>query len=92
VSAAEVLLELLERGIRVDAVEGRIRCRHAEGVLTPGLAARVREHRFEILALLADRNALRLAMVAEIFDAEPVVGDGCTESRQLDLLPRGGAR
>jgi hypothetical protein len=86
VSAAGVLLELLEHGIAVDHVEGRIRCRHAADALSPGLAARVREHREEIMALLADPNALRLAMAAAIFDAEPVEGDGSAEARQLDLL------
>jgi hypothetical protein len=87
VSAASVLLELLERGIAVDVVMGKIRCRHGDGVLSPGLAARVREHRAEILALLADPDALRLTMAAEIFDAEPV--DGPAEAAQLDLLPVG---
>jgi hypothetical protein len=92
VSAADVLLELLERGIEVGAVDGRIRCRHAVGALSPGLAARVSEHREEILALLADRDALRLAMVAAIFDGEPMDGDCSLQARQLDLLPHGGAR
>ena len=91
-SAAEVLLELLEHGIGVDAVDGRIRCRHAEGALSPGLAARVREHREEILALLVDRDALRLAMATAIFDGEPLDRDGSPDARQLDLLSHGGAR
>jgi hypothetical protein len=92
VSAAAALLELLERGVAVDAVEGRIRCRHADGALPPGLAARVREHREEILALLIDRDALRLAMAAAIFDAEPIESDGPAVARQLELLRRGGTR
>jgi hypothetical protein len=92
VSAAGVLLELLEREIAVDAVAGQIRCRHAAGALSPGLAARVREHRDEILALLGDRDTLRLTMAAAIFDAEPAEGESCVEARQLDFLPRGGAR
>lgn len=91
-TAAAVLLELLARGVAVDAVGGYLRCRHAEGALSPGLAARVREHREAILALLADRDALRLAMATAIFDAEPVEGDDATDARQLDLLPRGDTR
>jgi hypothetical protein len=92
VSAAEVLLELLEHGIEVDTVGERVRCRHTEGALSPGLAARVREHREEILALLADRDALRLAMATAIFDGEPLDRNRSSEPRQLDLLPHGGAR
>ena len=90
-SAADVLLELLERGIEVDALDGRVRCRHTAGALSSGLAARVREYREEVLALLEDPNALRLAMAAAIFDAEPVEGDSSSDSRQLDLLPHEGA-
>lgn len=71
-SAAELILELMERGVAVDVVNGQIRCRHAEGALSPGLAARVRANREEILALLVDPDAFRLAMAMAIFDAEPI--------------------
>ncbi len=91
-SAAHVLLELIEHGIRVDVVDGRVRCRHTAGALSPGLAARVKEHREEILALLADQDALRLAMATAIFDGESVDSDGSSEARLLGLLPHGSAR
>jgi hypothetical protein len=72
VSAAAVLLELAAVGITVDAIDGQIRCRHREGALSHELAARVRAQRDEILSLLADPDAFRVAMAIEIFDAEPV--------------------
>jgi hypothetical protein len=75
-SAAAVLLELAAAGITVDAIDGRIRCRHPEGALTHELAVRVRAQRDEILRLLADPDAFRVAMAMEIFDAEPVDAAG----------------
>lgn len=73
VSAAGLLLELRHRGIEVDAVDGRIRCRHAPGALPAELAVRVRARRGEVLALLIDPDALRVAVAAAIFDAEEAV-------------------
>jgi len=70
VSAVEVLLELRARNIAVDAVDGKIRCRHRPGALPPELAARVRARRAEVLALLADPEALREAAARAIFGAE----------------------
>ena len=70
-SAAALLLELLARGIAVDAVDGKIRCRHAPGALPAELADRIRDCRDGVLALLADPDALREAAAREIFDAEP---------------------
>ena len=70
-SAAGLLLELAARGIGVDAHDGMVRCRHRHGALPDELAARVRARRDEVLALLADPDALRLAAVWELFGAEP---------------------
>ena len=69
-SAAALLLELRARGIAVDAVEVMVRCRHAPGALPAELAARVRARRGEVLALLADPDALRAEAAALIFAAE----------------------
>lgn len=66
-SAAAILLDLVQRGIAVDLVGDRIRCRHAPGVLTLELAGRVRGHRCAVIALLTDPNALRLAAAQAIF-------------------------
>ena len=85
-SAAGLLLELRARGIEVDAVGGRIRCRHAPGVLPPALAARVRARREEILALLADPEALREAAARAIFGAE---ADGGDEPQWATAVDRG---
>ena len=68
-SAVGLLLELRARGIEVDAVGGRIRCRHAPGALPDELAARVRARRGEVLALLADPDALRAEAAGLIFGA-----------------------
>ena len=70
-SAAALLLELRARGIEIDVVDGQIRCRHAPGALPAELAGRVRAQRGEVLALLADPDALRLAVAQAIFDAVP---------------------
>ena len=70
-SAVELLLELRSRGVAVDAVGGKIRCRHTPGALPAELAERVRARREEVLALLADPDALRVAAAQEMFDAEP---------------------
>jgi hypothetical protein len=69
VSAIELLLELRRRGIAVDAVGGKVRCRHRPGALPAELAARVRAQRAEVLALLADPDALREAAARAIFGA-----------------------
>ena len=68
-SAAGLLLELRARGVAVDAVDGMVRCRHAPGALQSELAARVRARREEVLALLADPDALRAEAAALIFGA-----------------------
>ena len=70
-SAVGLLLELRARAVAVDAVDGKIRCRHAPGALPAELAERVRARREEVLALLADPDALREAAAREIFDAAP---------------------
>ncbi len=70
-SAVTLLLELHERGIAVDIADGHIRCRHRPGALPAELAGRVRARRGEVLALLADPDALREAAAWVIFDAEP---------------------
>ena len=69
-SAVGLLLELAALGIRVDAVDGQIRCRHSAGALPAELAERVRARRGAVLALLADPDELRAAMARELFDAE----------------------
>lgn len=66
-SAVAVLLDLAQRDIRVDLVGDRIRCRYAPGALAPELAGRVRARRREVIELLADPNALRLAAAQAIF-------------------------
>ena len=68
-SAAGLLLELTALGIEVDAHGGMVRCRHAPRTLPAELAARVRARRQEVLALLADPDALRLAAARELFGA-----------------------
>ena len=71
-SAIIVLLNARRAGIVIDAVGGRLRCRARSGVLTPEMQRRLRAHRDELLALVADPDALRYAAAQEIFDAEPV--------------------
>jgi hypothetical protein len=73
VSAVGLLLELGQRGVAVDAAGGRIRCRHAPGALPGELAEQVRVARGEVLALLGDPDALRVAAAAAVFDAEEVL-------------------
>ena len=68
-SAAALLLELRARGIAVDAADGMIRCRHVPGALPAELGERVRARRGEVLALLADPDALRADAAALIFAA-----------------------
>ena len=69
-SAAALLLELRARGIEVDAADGKVRCRHAPGALPAELAARVRGRRDEVLLLLADPDALLVAVARGLFAAE----------------------
>ncbi len=89
-SAAGLLLELRARNIAVDAVDGHIRCRHRPGALPEELAARVRARREEVLALLADPEALREAAARAIFaavaDGEEAAPDGAGGGRAGPLL------
>ena len=84
--AAEVLLELIEREVEVAAEAGQLHLRHPPEALSPGLVARVREQKPEILNLLADPDDLRLAMAMAMFDAEIVEDDVHTDVTQLDLV------
>jgi hypothetical protein len=85
-SATAVLRELIDAGIIVDAVDGRIRCRHAAGALSARLAARVREHRDEILTLLTEPGALRTALPTASVDAEPMMDDDAAQEI-INMLP-----
>lgn len=69
-SAVGLLLELRALDIAVDIMDGQVRCRHAPGALPAELADRVRARRDEVLALLADPDALRAAVARALFDAE----------------------
>ena len=83
-SAVGLLLELRARNIDVDTVDGHVRCRHRPGALLPELAERVRARRAEVLALLADPDALREAAARAIFSA---AADGDARPPAVDADP-----
>ncbi len=53
-SAEALLADLRARGVAVEAVDGRLRCRARPGTLTPSVLDRLRADREAVLAALAD--------------------------------------
>ena len=73
-SAAALLADLTAVGITL-RVEGQaLRFRAPAGTMTAARLAELREHKAEIVRLLADPDALRMAVATAIFDGEPVPG------------------
>ncbi|WP_273000753.1 hypothetical protein [Hydrogenibacillus schlegelii] len=66
-TAAELLRELHRRGVRITAHEGRLRCEAPRGTITPDLVEAMRQHKAELMRLLARFRILvdgRVAAVA----------------------------
>jgi hypothetical protein len=88
VSAVKLLLELRDHHVVVDVVEGQIRCRHRPGALPTGLAERVRARRGEILALLAEPDALREAVARLLFGGESDKGPSERSGKDTQMAAR----
>ena len=57
-SAAALLAELRRRDVRVQALSGELRCSAPTGALTPELRERLRQHKSELLVLLASAQGV----------------------------------
>ncbi len=57
-TAAELLVDLLARGVRLEVTGDQLRCQADAGVLTPDLAAAIKANKLALLALLREEEAL----------------------------------
>ncbi|MBT9260213.1 MAG: hypothetical protein KM310_10780 [Clostridiales bacterium] len=70
-TAAELLRELHRRGVRITAHDGRFRCEAPRGTITPDLVEAMRQHKAELMRLLA-----RLEHVPTVPTAYRILVDG----------------
>ena len=70
-SAGDVLAELVAAGVVLSADGDRLRYRAPAGTMTADRLGRLRASKADVLRLVADPEALRVAVAAALFDAEP---------------------
>ena len=68
---AGLIVELVGDGVELWAEGDRLRYRADPGVVTPRRVGLLRDHKADLLRLLADPDALREEAARAIFDAEP---------------------
>src|SRR5919197_4011240 len=77
VTAAELLAELQGRGVRLEAIGGRLRYDAPKGALTPELRRAMAAHKAEILGLVEQHlrtQAMDIVAVAQLLVAGQALG------------------